>query len=150
MKLKIPPVIQVLIAAIAMWITSSALDSMIVELPAQLLIAAAFGAAGFTIVFIAVAMFVKAKTTVNPTNPLLAQKLVTTGLYRFSRNPMYLAMALLLAGWGVLLGSVLNVFWLAAFIQSMNILQIKPEEEALKEIFGDAYIDYCQRTRRWI
>ncbi len=150
MKLKIPPVAQVFIAAIAMWFITKGASTFGFDFPGQSILAAVIASAGLFIVFSAVRMFFKARTTVNPTIPSQAQTLVTTGLYRVSRNPMYLAMALLLAGWGIFLGSMLNILVLAGFIQAMNVLQIKPEEEALKEIFGDAYIDYCQRTRRWI
>lgn len=63
---------------------------------------------------------------------------------------MYLAMALLLAGWAVYLGSPLNILVLAGFIQAMTVLQIKLEEKALREKFGDDYDNYRRRTRRWI
>ncbi len=150
MKLKIPPVIQVLITAIAMWIVSHVVMSFVLDFPGQTILAAIFAVAGLLIASIAIGMFAKAQTTVNPTAPSDANILVTTGMYQFSRNPMYLAMALLLAGWAIFLGSIINVLLLACFIQAMNVLQIKPEEAALERKFGGAYIDYCRRTRRWI
>ena len=139
-----------MITAVGMWTLTKAVESFVFDFPGKAVLAVAFASAGSLIIFFAVAMFAKARTTVNPTDPSKAQTLVTTGLYRVSRNPMYLAMAFLLAGWGMFLGSALNLLLLGGFIHAMNTLQIKPEETALEEIFGDAYLDYCRRTRRWI
>lgn len=150
MKLTIPPVLQVAIAAGVMWGVSKVAPSFVVHFPGRLTIAVFLMLMGFAIAAMAIAMFYKAKTTVDPTSPSKANTLVIKGLYRISRNPMYLAMALLLAGWAVYLGSPLNLLVLAGFIQAMTLLQIKPEEEALREKFGDDYDDYRRRTRRWI
>ncbi|MEO1475370.1 MAG: isoprenylcysteine carboxylmethyltransferase family protein, partial [Pseudomonadota bacterium] len=90
------------------------------------------------------------RTTVNPLRPDKATHLVVTGLYRISRNPMYLGLAILLTGWGLYLGDAANLAVLAAFIGFITIFQIKPEEEILRSKFGDDYIDYCRRVRRWI
>jgi len=150
MQLTIPPVVQVAITAGAMWGVSKLAPSFTVHVQGQFAIAALFTLTGMAIAAIAIALFYKAKTTVDPTSPSKANTLVTTGLYSISRNPMYLAMALLLAGWAIYLGSLPNLLLLAAFIHAMTVLQIKPEETALQEKFGDDYTDYCRRTRRWI
>jgi len=77
-----------------------------------------------------------------------ASKLVTGGLYRISRNPMYLGLALILSGVAILLGNPINLIALALFIWGMNILQIRPEEALLSDKFGSQYYLYSQRVRR--
>lgn len=98
----------------------------------------------------AVIQFVQNKTTVNPLSPEKASTLVVSGLFRFSRNPMYLGMALLLAAWGFYLGNPLNCLVFFGFIYYMTRFQIKLEEEALEKLFGEAFIRYKERVRRWL
>ena len=99
---------------------------------------------------LAVSAFVRAKTTVNPLDPGSAEKLVTTGLFRFSRNPMYLGMLLALTGWVIWLGAWSAMLAPALFIWIMTAFQIKPEERSLQLKFGDQFTLYRTRTRRWI
>ncbi|TNF57574.1 MAG: isoprenylcysteine carboxylmethyltransferase family protein [Burkholderiales bacterium] len=96
------------------------------------------------------ASFVRRRTTVNPLRPERASSLVTGGIYRITRNPMYVGLACLLLAWALflwspwaLLGPVLFMAWITRF-------QIVPEERALEQLFGDAYRDYCARVRRWL
>ena len=76
--------------------------------------------------------------------------LLTEGMYRYSRNPMYLGLLLLIIAatiwFGIWFGIVISLF----FILLMNILQIIPEEEALLQIFGEEYLEYKKKVRRWI
>ncbi|MCG3728228.1 methyltransferase family protein [Vibrio cincinnatiensis] len=98
----------------------------------------------------AVIQFRLAKTTVNPTKPDQASTVVDTGIFRVSRNPMYLALLLLIFGvayWHQNGVSLLVVIW---FILYMNRFQIQPEERVLERVFGRDYIDYKSRVRRWI
>jgi len=119
--------------------------------PAQSYLAYTIIGAGLAIEVTAVLAFFKARTTVNPVNIEKASKLVTAGLYRFTRNPMYLGVSLLLTGWGLWLGNPLSlIIGVTGFVLVMNAIQIKPEEEALKKIFGQDYIDYTKTVRRWI
>lgn len=99
---------------------------------------------------LSLADFIKHKTTVNPLDPAKARTLVIKGVFRFSRNPMYLGMLLLLMAWMLYLGNPLGVLFVAAFGWVMNRWQIRPEERFLHEKFGDAYSDYCKRVRRWL
>lgn len=96
------------------------------------------------------AMFYRQKTTVNPINVSSATTLVDTGLYAFSRNPMYLALALLLLSICFWLGNLLGLTGVILFIAFITRFQIIPEERALSEIFGENYQRYCQRVRRWL
>lgn len=94
--------------------------------------------------------FVKAKTTVDPTEPSKASALVTSGIFSYSRNPMYLAMLLILLALGLAFGNAFNALLAAAFVGLMNRFQIVPEERALLTIFGEAYRQYCLNVRRWL
>lgn len=98
---------------------------------------------------ISLAQFLVSKTTVDPTNPQKTTKLVTNGVYAITRNPMYLAMLLLLLGFGLHLGNAFNVLLAAGFVGYMNHFQIIPEERALQTIFGKEYQHYCAKVRRW-
>lgn len=94
--------------------------------------------------------FKKASTTVDPVNINKASNLVTHGIFQFTRNPMYVAMALGIISVGMRFDSVLNLAWLVGFILFITRFQIKPEERALLKIFGEPYADYMKQVRRWI
>jgi len=93
-------------------------------------------------------LFGKAKTTVKPFEQ--SSRLVTEGPYRYSRHPMYLGMALCLAGLAVLLGTVTPVLVVPVFVRLLGKKFIKAEERAMEETFGDAYREYKQRVRPWL
>lgn len=151
MKLLIPPPVQMVVTLLAMWGVDYLLADLRITFPWQMGISGAIIAAGLLIDVIALIAFARAKTSVNPVDPGKASKLVVKdGLYRFSRNPMYLGMAVLLAGWALWLGNPVNVLLWLGFIYAITVLQIKPEEEILTEKFGTQYADYCARVRRWI
>ena len=96
------------------------------------------------------AHFVRARTTVNPLNPSAASALVTRGVYRFTRNPMYLGVALLLLAWGIYLANVGALALVPLFVLYINRFQIAPEEHALRARFGSDFDAYCRRVRRWL
>jgi|TARA_R110000824_G_scaffold149230_1_gene319333 protein-S-isoprenylcysteine O-methyltransferase Ste14 len=105
---------------------------------------------GAILLTLAVLAFVRARTTVNPLAPEQAQALVTTGLYRFTRNPMYLAMAFILIGGTLALSNIAALAAPAIFVGAITMLQIKPEERALQSVFGDEFSTYRNQTRRWL
>lgn len=107
-------------------------------------------AAGVILLILAFIAFARARTTVNPVEPEHANTLVTTGLYRISRNPMYLAMALILLGGALRLGNIGAFIAPALFVWSITLFQIKPEERALQSIFDEDFTAYRQQTRRWL
>jgi len=98
---------------------------------------------------VALIQFYRAKTTTNPKNPSKASSLVTNGIYKYSRNPMYLGLLLILLGWGLWLANAFNVLLAAGFVSYMNTFQIQPEESSLTSLFGTEYKQYCIRVRRW-
>jgi protein-S-isoprenylcysteine O-methyltransferase Ste14 len=94
--------------------------------------------------------FWRARTTVNPINPAATSSLVIGGIYSLTRNPMYLGFLLALVGWATVLSNALAYLLLPAFIFYMNSFQIKPEERALASLFGEEFITYKSRVRRWL
>ena len=93
--------------------------------------------------------FFNSNTSIDPRKPSKVAKLVTNGLYKFSRNPMYLALLVVLLAWGLWLGNAFNTLLAAGFVGYMNKFQIAPEEETLTAIFGKEYQHYCTQVRRW-
>ena len=92
----------------------------------------------------------RAHTTIDPFRPERAQHLVTSGIYRISRNPIYLGDALLLAGAAVWLGQPLGLLAVILFVLFIDRFQIRSEEAALARHFGGQFTTYRQRTRRWL
>lgn len=150
LELKIPPPVVALLVAIAMWLAASASSSLAFKLPARLAIALAVAALGVAISVAGTLSFWRAKTTVNPTRPDAASSLVVTGIYRLTRNPMYLGLLLVLAGWAIYLSNAVTFVGPLLFLLYINRFQIVPEERALAARFGLAFDDYRRRTRRWI
>lgn len=97
-----------------------------------------------------IGIFIRTRTTVNPMQPNRASRLVVSGAYRWSRNPMYLGMVFWLAGWAWLLGSPVGWFAVWLFARVLVIVQIGPEEIALRDRFGPSYVEYCRSVNRWI
>lgn len=98
---------------------------------------------------LAILQFSIKRTSTDPFNPERATKLVTGGIYNYTRNPMYLALLLLLLAWGLHLGNAFNTLLAALFVAYMNRFQIRPEERALEAKFGSAYRQYTKLVRRW-
>ena len=98
----------------------------------------------------AIFAFIKNKTTINPVKPHTATSLVTSGVFAFSRNPMYLGLLLFLFGFALQVNVVGGIPLLLLFVLYMNAFQILPEERAMLEVFGDEYREYIKRVRRWI
>ena len=106
---------------------------------------------GLAIVSMALALFRfrRAKTTTNPIDLTQTSSLVTSGIFKYTRNPMYLAMLLILLAFGLKLGNAFNTLVAAGFVYYMNHFQIKFEEKALEEKYGKTYTLYKKNTRRW-
>jgi protein-S-isoprenylcysteine O-methyltransferase Ste14 len=150
LELKIPPVALVLLAGAAMWLLSSLTPSLTLPVPYRHVAAIAFALAGMIVALLGLIAFRRARTTVNPTTPHAASTLVGTGVYRFSRNPMYLGFLLALTGWTVFLANGLSAILIPGFVMYMNRFQIGPEERALSGIFGEQFTSYTHRVRRWV
>lgn len=150
LNLKVPPLALVLLVGAAMWIVTWAVPAFGFMFPARDLFAKTAVAAGAIIAGLGIVSFRRAKTTVNPMKPNSSSALVVWGIYRLSRNPMYLGFWLILIGWAIYLSNLLAFLLLPFFIWYMNRFQIEPEEQALTSLFGQAFLSYRSRVRRWI
>ncbi|MCP2040993.1 protein-S-isoprenylcysteine O-methyltransferase Ste14 [Neisseria sp. HSC-16F19] len=147
MSLKLPPPVVMLACALLMWAATGLPESR--DSGWHWLSLLPFGAA-LAIMFTAVRQFRRYQTTVNPFTPDKSSRLVQDGVFRYSRNPMYLGMALLLAAWAWWLAQPCAVLGVALFVLWIQTFQINTEERALTALFGDEYHAYCRRTRRWL
>ena len=109
-----------------------------------------FIATGFLVDGASIVAFIRAKTTVNPLRVDRTSHLVVSGLYRVTRNPMYLGLITVLGGWAMLLGSLGPWLMVIAFERLIVTVQIRAEESALAARFGDDYILYTRQVNRWI
>lgn len=150
LELKVPPLALVFLMAALMWLATWAVPISGFELPARIFFSVSVAVAGAVIGVLGVASCIRAKTTVNPMKPDSSSSLVVSGIYTFTRNPMYLAFLLGLLGWAVFLSNALAFFLLPAFIVYMNHFQIEPEEKALARLFGEQFVAYKSRVRRWL
>lgn len=148
--LKIPPLAVVAAWAAAMWGASRALPALAFSLPSAAAIGVLLAVLGLGLIVAGVVTFRVHRTTLNPIRPESASSIVRTGIYSISRNPIYLGLALVLAGWAAWLSNAAAVALLPAFILYMNLFQIEREERALVERFGAEYLDYMKVTRRWL
>jgi protein-S-isoprenylcysteine O-methyltransferase Ste14 len=150
LELKIPPVALVLLTAGLMGLGAWGLPRLTTGLPGRAIAAGGLAAAGAAVCILGVASFRRAKTTVNPMTPEATSALVIVGVYRWTRNPMYLGFLLILCGLAGYLSNALAAALLPVFIVYMTRFQIRPEERALEARFGADYVAYKVRVRRWI
>jgi protein-S-isoprenylcysteine O-methyltransferase Ste14 len=150
LELKIPPLIVLAIAAGLMWAIARATPQWTLLYPGRLLTAATLLLLGVAIMLIGVLAFRKASTTVDPRSPQSTSQVVRSGIYRFTRNPMYLGMLVVLVAWMVWLSNAGAVAVPIFFALYITRWQIVPEERALAEKFGAVYESYRQSVRRWL
>ncbi len=154
LELKIIPVVQVLICLVLIWLIDSISPEFrytfsnnpnlsnylcIVIVTISVVIASK-----------AIIDFKNSATTVNPTTPEQSTTVVDTGIYAYSRNPMYLAMLLALVACACWFENLLGFVVLPLFIAYISKYQIIPEERALAELFGENYLQYKTKVRRWL
>lgn len=150
LELKIPPPAQTLVCAAVMWLLGWAVPDAAFALPVARWLAMFLALVGVCFAAIGIVQFRRVGTTVYPMKPHKASQLVTGGVYRLSRNPMYVGMLLLLAGWGFYVANFLAFLCLPLFVLSITKLQIVPEERALREKFGEEFSTYQREVRRWL
>ena len=149
MRLKLPPVVIVAVFALGMYLLDLYLPFGEFDFFGRTLLIKVLWGLAILITLVAIFQFLRAGTTTSPVKPENATVLITNGIYRYSRNPMYLAMLLILLGYGLYLGNAFNTLLAAGFVYYMNAYQIKPEEEALTALYGREYTHYLRATRRW-
>ncbi|MCA0949236.1 isoprenylcysteine carboxylmethyltransferase family protein [Vibrio albus] len=147
---KLPPLALLLLFALLLQLTSYYLPSSNLHPTFSLGLAVSLLTAGLVIPLAGVLSFKRHGTTPDPRVPEQSSALVTSGIYRCSRNPMYLGFVLLLLAQAVFLNSLWLLFLIALFVAYLQRFQILPEERAMQQLFGDSYRLYCQKVRRWI
>ena len=152
LELKIPPPLVAAAVAGCMYAAAVLLPAPVLALPpgvrVGMALALAAVGAGFDVA--GLLAFRKARTTVNPLTPHRSVAVVSTGVYRLTRNPMYLGLALILLGLAVYLASPWVLLGPLVFAAYITRFQIVPEERALQARFGAAYTAYRARVRRWL
>lgn len=149
-QLRLPPPLLTLLFAASMWLIAASLPAFSLAIPLRLpltagclLLSALFGLS-------ALVSFKQHQTSVDPIHPQHSKTLVTSGVYRISRNPMYLGLLFLLLGWAIFLANSVNIILMIMFIYCLNYLQIIPEEQILEQKFGQQFMAYRNRVRRWL
>lgn len=149
LELRAPPLLVALVNGLAVLGASSVASPRAFALPGRAAVALSLVLIGGAVALAGVAAFRRQRTTVNPMTPGATSSAVSSGVYRYSRNPMYLGFLFALAGLATYLSNVAAVLLLVAFLACINRSQIKPEERALLAKFGPAYAQYASRVRRW-
>jgi len=147
---KIPPPIVAVLFGILMKLLSCCGLSIDIPTAVKLWVCAGLIILGLIVDVSALLSFRKVKTTINPLNPSAATELVVQGVYKISRNPMYLGLVLFLTAWGIYLSSLYSLMVIPAFIYYITYFQIFPEERALEEIFKGNFLHYKSSVSRWI
>lgn len=150
LELKIPPPVVALAVALVMWAVTLLVPPMAVPSGVRLTVSVILAGLGIAISAAGMASFRKAQTTTNPMKPDTASALVSSGIYRKTRNPMYLGILFVLIGWGVFLANAVSVLCSFLFVLYMNRFQIAPEERSLSAKFGVEFMAYKASVRRWI
>ena len=147
-KLKIPPPILVIVLITSIYFSSDKLD--LIPIPYRTLFSIVILSIGILVIINPVVKFIKSKTTVNPVEFKNVEKLVTSGIYKYSRNPMYLGMIMIIISTTVYYLNFYSLLTPFIFYFWINRFQIKREEVFLEEKFGQEYLSYKTKTRRWI
>ena len=148
LKTKIPPPVIALTFIAILYISSVLMVRFTFE--GQSIFALFIFILGLGCVFSAAIQFRKVNTTVNPLDPESASHLVVGGIFKYSRNPMYVGLFVAILAFGIYVGAWFVFILLPLFVLSINYLQIVPEEIAMHKLFGDEYISYYNSVRRWI
>lgn len=150
MELKVPPPLVALALCMLMWAVAQVLPGMEMAFPGRNLLALLMICTAMAFSGSGILAFRKAQTTVDPRYPHKASRLVNRGIYRITRNPMYVGMFWAISAWAIHLANPLNVLALPLYVWFITRYQIRPEEAALRHLFGIEYESYCARVRRWL
>ncbi len=148
LKNKIPPPLVTLLFGMGIYFSTELIPPLAFKYQGTLAITVL--TIGLVIMVSAILTFRQLQTTINPLQPNKATSLAVSGVFRFSRNPMYLAMLLILVALSLASGALAAVFLLPGFVIYISIFQIVPEEQAMEKLFSDQYLKYFKKVRRWI
>jgi protein-S-isoprenylcysteine O-methyltransferase Ste14 len=147
---KIPPPVVGAVLGLAMWLVAPIGPELILSPAVRYSVATVLAVAGLAFDLLGVLAFRALRTTVNPLSPERASALVTSGVYRITRNPMYVGMGFLLSAWAVYLSALLPFAGPVVFVLYITRFQVRPEERALSLLFGEEFSRYAARVRRWL
>ncbi len=150
LELRIPPPAIAALCALLMWGIWRIAPRLDLALPMRVAVAAALAAGGAAFALAGISAFRRASTTIHPLKPETASALVSAGVYRRTRNPMYLGIVFVLLAWAVVLAAPWTLLGPLGFVLYMNRFQIEPEERALAARFGAEYAAYRSQVRRWL
>lgn len=150
LELRVPPPIYVAALALLMWVVSLVTPELALALAVRIVAAIALLCSALGLGTLAVMSFKRAQTTIHPLNPDHTSAIVTTGVYRVTRNPMYLAMLMGLLAIGTLLDNGFALAVACCFVPLITRVQIRPEERILANRFGGVYGEYCRMVHRWL
>ncbi|WP_373947911.1 isoprenylcysteine carboxylmethyltransferase family protein [Vibrio pomeroyi] len=150
LELKVPPVALFMLVIVASYFCAQQLSTAAIALPYKLIILGVGIALSGVVGLSGIWEFRKQKTTVNPIKVETASAVVDSGIFGYTRNPMYLGLFILLFCVGYYFQNIFSILLSFVFVIYMNQFQIKPEERALEQLFGAEYVDYKQKVRRWI
>jgi protein-S-isoprenylcysteine O-methyltransferase Ste14 len=147
---KVPPPILAVLVAAYMWVIAHVGSTFGQNFALRTPIAIAFAVAAATFGLSAFGAFRRASTTIDPVHIDRASSLVTSGVFRLTRNPMYVALTALLMSWAIVLAAFAALTGPVLFVLYITRFQIVPEERVMRSKFGASYGDYTMRTRRWL
>ena len=150
LELRIPPPLVAAIFMFAMWLLPLFPEPALFTQRVRIALALLVVLVGQGIAVAGMIAFRRAKTTINPVRANEASSLVRSGIYRFTRNPMYLGWALTLVAWTVYLGNMFALAVLPIFVWYITRFQIQPEERILSRLFGPEFASYTAEVRRWV
>lgn len=150
LELVVPPPVVMLMIALLMWLLALFIPALSFIAISNLLIAVIVAVVGLVISTAGILSFRNQKTTIDPRKPAEVSALVTSGVYRFTRNPMYLGTLLILIGWGIYLGNALALVSAFLYVPYINRYQIQSEEQLLQDKFGAQFSAYKTKVRKWI
>jgi protein-S-isoprenylcysteine O-methyltransferase Ste14 len=150
LELKVPPPVVAFLVGAAMWFAAQQRVSLELPLAVRIVAFVVFALAGGATALAGNLEFKRAQTTINPFKPENSTALVTSGIFRFTRNPMYVGLTLVLLGWAAFLCSAWALVGPVIFVLYISRFQIAPEERVLSAKFGGTYTEYKAQVRRWL
>lgn len=148
LETRIPPPVVMLVFALLAWACTTVVPWGLFTLPVREAIVAIIAVSGVLLNALPKILFGRAGTTVNPLHPERSSRLVTSGIYRYTRNPMYLGQTLVLLAWCLWWQHPLSLLAVPAFVLYITRFQILPEERQLSLQFAEAFQQFRTRTRR--
>lgn len=150
LELKVPPLVQVLLTGLGMYLSANALPAARFTISNSDVVVIVMMIAGALVILAGQQTLRRHGTTVNPLVPDSASAIVLTGIFRLSRNPIYLGMLIWVVAYAIHVGNYVSALFVPCFVAYMTRFQIIPEERALREKFGEPFVKYMQTVRRWI